>query len=328
MDIKKIIVAGLLITSQVPALGFDASRSDSHAPIAVMGDHTHNKGEMMVSYRYMAMTMDGAQSGQTKKTTSEVLANYKMAPIDMSMNMHMLGIMFSPLEKLTLMGMLPYTSKSMSMKNKMNVSSKMESSGIGDMKLAGLYRLYNTNGHNLHLNTGVSIPLGSIDEKDGGSERLAYGMQLGSGTLDLNLGATYTKQIEGWSYGAQGMGVFRTSDNKHDYRLGNAYTGTAWLAKVVTDSISASLRSTLSIWKNIDGADTDLSTSMMTSPTKETTQGGKQLDMLLGLNYQPLSGFLRGHRVGLEWGTPIKHTLNGTQLTRDWNICLGWQYAI
>ena len=36
---------------------WNAHRASSHAPIGVMGDHTHHKGEFMVSYRYMSMFM-------------------------------------------------------------------------------------------------------------------------------------------------------------------------------------------------------------------------------------------------------------------------------
>lgn len=42
---------------------WSSNRADGHAPISIMGDHTHNKGEFMVSYRYMPMWMDGMIEG-------------------------------------------------------------------------------------------------------------------------------------------------------------------------------------------------------------------------------------------------------------------------
>jgi hypothetical protein len=39
------------------------ARPDSHAPIGVMGEHIHSEGEIMVSYRYMLMEMDGSLVG-------------------------------------------------------------------------------------------------------------------------------------------------------------------------------------------------------------------------------------------------------------------------
>lgn len=42
---------------------WDASRPDSHGPIGVMGDHTHEAGEIMLSYRWMYMSMGGHRAG-------------------------------------------------------------------------------------------------------------------------------------------------------------------------------------------------------------------------------------------------------------------------
>ena len=39
------------------------SRPDAHAPIGIMGDHIHKKGEVMFSYRYMRMEMSDLQDG-------------------------------------------------------------------------------------------------------------------------------------------------------------------------------------------------------------------------------------------------------------------------
>ena len=41
----------------------ESKRPDGHAPIGVMGDHTHKAGEWMASYRYMRMEMEGSLDG-------------------------------------------------------------------------------------------------------------------------------------------------------------------------------------------------------------------------------------------------------------------------
>ena len=48
------------------------SHPDSHAPIGVMGDHGHKTGELMLSYRFMAMDMQGLQFGTTAVESSEL----------------------------------------------------------------------------------------------------------------------------------------------------------------------------------------------------------------------------------------------------------------
>ena len=41
-------------------------RADGHAPIGVMGEHRHKTGEVMLSYRFMHMDMEGYRSGTNR----------------------------------------------------------------------------------------------------------------------------------------------------------------------------------------------------------------------------------------------------------------------
>ena len=68
-----------------------------------MGDHGHKTGEVMFSYRFMAMDMQGLQSGTSTVETVEVLKDFMMAPTAMQMQMHGFGVMFAPHDKLTFM---------------------------------------------------------------------------------------------------------------------------------------------------------------------------------------------------------------------------------
>ena len=40
-------------------------RADTHAPYSIMADHYHKKNEIMLSYRWMSMQMDGYISGSS-----------------------------------------------------------------------------------------------------------------------------------------------------------------------------------------------------------------------------------------------------------------------
>ncbi len=48
-------------------------RADGHAPIGVMGDHMHHKGEWMLSYRYMHMDMEGNRIGTDERVATRSL---------------------------------------------------------------------------------------------------------------------------------------------------------------------------------------------------------------------------------------------------------------
>ena len=63
MKKKLFPILGILLLVSTPNLAQDnlwnSSRPDGHAPISVMGDHLHKKGEFMLSYRFMQMRMEG-----------------------------------------------------------------------------------------------------------------------------------------------------------------------------------------------------------------------------------------------------------------------------
>jgi hypothetical protein len=178
-----------------------------------------------------------------------------MLPKSMTMDMHMFGTMYAISNKWTLMGMLNYLDNEMSMQSA--TMGTMESKGISDIKLAGLYDLAQwDSGRRMHLKLGLNLPTGSIDEKHNGNI-LGYGMQLGSGTYDFHPAVTYLAQTENYSYGAQLGGVLRIGENDQDYTLGNKFEATLWGARKITDSLSASAKFDYSSQSEVDGAHKD-----------------------------------------------------------------------
>jgi hypothetical protein len=323
-----------ILTLACPALAHEgpwtASRPDGHAPISVMGDHMHKMGEWMVSYRYMTMDMKGLKKGSSDITKAQAAALYPMSmmgnmlPKEMTMDMHMLGTMHAISDKWTFMGMVNYLDNEMSMQSGM----KMESSGLSDFKVGGLYELLSTDhGRRAHLNLSLSLPTGSIDEKSG-SNLLGYGMQLGSGTWDFNPAITFLGQTEDYSWGAQLGGVLRMNDNKQDYNLGNRLEGSLWGARKITDSISASVKFDYLSQSDLDGEDSRMMMMKTMSSAFDPKSQGRDVSTLgLGLNYYFQDGGLQGHRFAAEWETPISQNVNGVQLELDSVWTLGWQYA-
>ena len=305
-----------------------AARPDGHAPISVMGDHMHKMGEWMVSYRYMTMDMEGLLKESNSVTASSQLTGMtSMVPTKMTMDMHMFGTMYAISNKWTLMGMLNYLNNDMDMIMPMNMSMSMESSGIGDLKVAGLYDLAQwDDGRRMHLKLGLNLPTGSIDEKHTNGNTLGYGMQLGSGTYDFEPAITYLGQTENYSYGAQFGGILHLGENDQDYTLGNKFEANLWGARKITDSLSASAKFDYSSQKEVDGEDKRMM-KMMSPALSSTSQGRDITTFGLGLNYYFQNGGLSGHRLAAEWETPIDQKVNGVQLEIDSVWTLGWQYA-
>ncbi|MCG6938017.1 MAG: transporter [Gammaproteobacteria bacterium] len=309
--------------------GHDHTRPDSHAPIGVMGDHLMREGEIMLSYRYMSMEMDGNRIDQD--SVDVPLAGYMVSPLSMDMDMHMLGAMYAPSDKITLMLMLPYVSKSMDhMVNMGGARFTTETSGIGDVKLSSTYGLYANPGADFLFNLAVSAPTGSIDEKDittgTTGVHLPYPMQLGSGTWDFTPGLTYVQTFDDWSWGAQGTYTFRTGENDNGYTLGNKVDVTAWMAKQLSKSASVSFRLEAMDWGNIDGADNKLQIPVSMVPTADPKlRAGTRVDALIGINVVPRG--LTSLRLAAEVGVPIYQKLDGPQLETDMVFVLGAQYT-
>jgi hypothetical protein len=311
---------------------WSSARPDGHAPLGVMGDHTHEKGEMMLSYRFMPMRMDGNRDGTDSLDPPDVLTRFPVAPLRMPMSMHMFGVMVAPTDTLTLMGTVPVIDASMDHTTRRGAAFMTSAGGVGDVKVSGLLRLFNTHDQTAHLNLGLSLPTGAIDETDvtpasaPATAILPYPMQLGSGTWDLMPGVTLLGQADRWSWGAQGLATIRLGNNDRGYRLGHRGLGTGWLAARINDWVSLSGRVQGTAWGNVHGADPALN-PMMVPTANPSLRGGKRLDLAVGLNFEVASQTLHGQRLAVEFIKPLWQALDGPQLEDDWELVVGWQYA-
>ena len=312
-------------------------RPDAHAPIGVMGDHLHDAGEVMFSYRFSRMAMRDNYDGDDTLRDREVVGTpgnpgrFMVVPTSMEMDMHMIGVMFAPHDAVTTAVMVPFLRLRMDHLTRAGGRFTTESSGIGDVKAQALVRLFDTGSHEAHLNAGLSFPSGSIDEKDflpaaGSDQRLPYPMQLGSGTWDLLPGATYKGHAGDFSWGAQALGTLRTGRNRNGYRLGDRADVTAWGAYQWTSWLSTSARLAYGWWDDIHGSDDRLNPNMV--PTADPDRrDGQRLDWLLGLNLTVPFGRAGNHRLAVEYGRPFYQRLDGPQLGADWRVIAGWQSA-
>ena len=334
MNTKNIVLSSFFLITALLTEGqninWTSSRPDGHAPISIMGDHYHKKGEIMFSYRYMPMWMDGNLSSSKNIDDENIFQNYMVAPQKMEMNMHMLGIMYAPLDNLTLMLMANYISNTMDLKTKMGADFSTKSDGFGDLSVSGLIKIVNKNRQSLHANIGLSIPTGNIDQRGDtpmmDNAQLAYPMQLGSGTFDPFLGVTYLGQIKVISWGIQPKYKFRIGENSAKYSLGNRLDLTCWGAVKVSNYLSFSASLNYCIIEKIDGADVDMNPMMM--PLYNTNNSGRnQLDLGVGGNFYIPSGNFKNVRVGLEIKHPLIQEVNGIQMKEKLIGVLGLQYS-
>ena len=329
---KKAIIAGLAASVISISANAEESNHNHHghhdhgveAPIGVMGSHTHDEGDFMLSYRFSRMSMKGNRDGTKDLTPAAARATggaFAVAPLDMDMEMHMFGAMYGLTNDVTLMAMAPYTRKVMGHVTGGGAHFTTETHGLGDVKLSGLVK-YNDN---VHFNIGFSVPTGSNTESDQtpvGHVKLPYPMQLGSGTFDPILGVTYQDNGHGLGWGAQANAVLRLYDNRADYHLGNEYNVTSWVAKPLNDWLTGSLRLDARAWENISGEDTQIALNVPTA--REDMRGGERVDLVAGFDIAPES-FAAPIRA--EFGMPLYQNLEGPQLKTNYRMMVGTQYS-
>lgn len=213
----------------------------------------------------------------------------------------------------------------------MGVNFTTESSGFGDISVFSLVKIMNINRQSLHTNIGVSIPTGGINQRDAtpmmNNAKLAYPMQLGSGTWDPTLGLTYLGQSDKFSWGAQSKYKFRLGDNSENYTFGNRFDIVGWGAVKVSDYISFSTSLSYFDTQKIDGVDADLNPMMM--PLFNTSNSGRsQLDVGFGTNFYVPKGSLKNLRIWVEVTIPTYQKVNGIQMKNTSMATFGIQYVI
>ena len=336
--------------------GGNVTYATDHAPIGVMADHRHKKGELMLSYRYMNMEMDGSRIGTdsiSPEETATQIANpffgqagqpptLRVVPTNMTMEMHMAGAMYGLTDRITLMAMGSYVEKSMDhvtfqggMGTTVLGNFTTESSGIGDTTIGAIIGLDDgqTAHRQINLGIGLSLPTGSISKTDqvlaptGATPtlRLPYPMQLGSGTFDFKPSLTARDRFGKWSIGGQAMANIRLESNSADYALGDIYEATSWVAYEPQPWVSFSGRVKARTQGRISGQDALIVAPVQTADPDN--QGGDTVELLGGINLAGSKGWTKGHRLALEFGIPLYRDLNGPQLETDYMFTLGWQKA-
>jgi len=343
----------LCIALSAAALSTNAQevfRADDHAPIGVMAEHYHEAGEVMFSYRYMSMSMQGNQDGSSDLSADQIATTtpnrffgspgqpptLRIVPTEMTMDMHMLGAMFAPSDRLTLMTMLSYVEKEMQhltyqggMGATVLGGFTTKTSGIGDTSLAALIRLRETETDRLHATLGLSVPTADIDATGTilaptgmtPTVRVPYPMQLGSGTYDVIGGLTYSRYFDRWSWGAQWRSTIRNGTNDEGYSLGDEHRLTAWYSRLLSTHFSWSGRVAYFDRNNVNGMDPLIMGPVQTADPAR--QGAKRLDAALGINFATESG----HRIALEYVIPLEQDLEGPQLKTDDLLTVGYQFS-
>lgn len=312
--------------------------------------HGHGAGQWMFEYRYMSMDMEDLLDGDSSVDPQDIAGmnmgtmmtqagrDYMMTATSMTMDMHMLMLMYGFSEKLSGMVMFNYLDNEMDMVMPMFTAGgvympnndrfmDMSTSGMGDTQVGAMYQMSNELTASLMLN----VPTGATDEKVddmNGNERVApYGMQLGSGTYDLIPSITYNTSSGPWVFGGQAQYTLHTGENDEGYTIGDKLELSGWAKYAVNKMFTVAGRLNYMDQDEIDGENEDIPTmmgGMFMAPTDDPDNyGGNRIDLAIEAMIQ--SG---GHSGGISYAFPVQQDVNGIQLEMQSILTISYQYMM
>ncbi len=336
-------------------------------PAGVMDAHMlDGAGQWMLGYRYQFASQSGALAhGRHRVSDAETVASggcdapgCGVRPRAMHMHMHMLDVMYAPNATWTIALMPQFVDMNMTLAPLAGGAAVPHaghdghgSGGLGDVMVSNLLRLFERDAHHVHAVLGMSLPSGHAAQRlnpvaghdhDPSTvkqpEYLHYGMQLGSGTWDVNAGLVYLGETQTWQWGARVALTSRLGQRNADgYAWGDRFESSAWLGYALTQHLALSLRGLATVQGKIKGrfdAHRELDvvsgevqwvensiSGPMDSPA---SYGGRFYDLGIGVTANLPTGWLAGSELSVEWLQPVAETFHGYQLQRDGALFANW----
>jgi hypothetical protein len=130
------------------------------------------------------------------------------------------------------------------------------SKGIGDLRIIGRYQGLSAD-HSTGLTFGLKLPTGETDDKFKDGSPLDRGLELGTGTTDLLLGAYHFGNINrDWDYFAQAT-VQIALNTYHNFRPGNGLNASAGVRYMGFESVIPQLQLNARAEKRESGSEAD-----------------------------------------------------------------------
>jgi hypothetical protein len=352
----------LLITLIILPLNIYAANAIHHGPIGVMGDHFHKKGEWMASLRLANMEMKKNILNGNSISADNILKqpnpfskmpmmiknsesmkmpmNLSVIPKKMTMRMIMLGVMYAPSDKITLMGMAMFNDKEMILDTHQGMmarnylgSFETSSSDLSKISFSALFNLHIRESSRWHAIFGLEKSVGDNFEKGlvltpmnmKASITLPYGMQSSDKALRLITGLTNVRSIGSFKLGNQLL-VKKVIDEK-DWNYGDEFEYNLWFQGSFSEKASYSFRLNYRDQDSIDGSDKTIMAPVQTA--NPLNYGGEVINFGIGINaIFDIFGGRHKDRFAFEIIKPIDQNKNGLQMKDDITIHIGFQKSL
>ena len=348
----------ILATGQSPARADtpqvqSPNAAQAPAPIGVFGVDMPAEGKWTFSFSPSTTRNQGSKIGTQSVSPQAIVSDVtsantpvgshllRMAPKSLTTDGEALSIVYGLTSNVSLSASTSFLEKSVDMETfkglsglTMLGSSEGKTSGIGDTSIASVVRLYQDRISRVNLSLGASLPTGSTTENEVlllpnntmPTKRAFYAMQLGSGSLDLLPGASYSAVLNAWSWGLSYRGRIPLDHSGQVWEFGDLHEVNAWAGYNWAPGLEATIRLNGSSQGAIRGHDPLI--TGYAQGADPLYYGGRQVSILGGF---VLSGKYYGvsaSQIGLEVGLPAYQKLNGPQLGREYQVNLVVRYRL
>ena len=315
---------------------WSSKRPDAQAPFGVFAGRTLELSEVEFTYRFSQLNSVGIWFDDVPLSFEDLATVYTVVPLSLRNRTHGFGVSVGATEELTLSADL-----SVSQRRREHLRSDeseyfiTDVTKLGDLELAGLYRVFDQGPYRAHIHVGARIPTGASDVMGvtgfsrPGEEPLPYDMRPGAGVFGFMPGLTALAQNESGTVGAQLRGTLFVGTNEQDWAPGDRMELNVWASARLNDYFSVSARVAHQTWAALNGADLRLNQidMLFRDPGNQALfMGGSRTDIPVGLSlYMPQGSRLAGHRLSLEYVHPVSQKYDGPQFAADWGLVAGWQ---
>lgn len=290
-----------------------------------------SENKWIFSLKYMHMSMNSLLMGSRHVTVDDVFKQgYSVSQTNMQVNTLLPQAVYAINNRLYVKIHTYYIFKLMRHLTQQHLRFNTRSSGFGDTFIKCNYAVFKKNHQELILTLGLGIPSGSIYKRyntPSGNQVLPYPMQLGSGTFDPLFDLQYSIKLKKWLLGIKGNTILHLYKNRNDYSFGNEYRVNTWIERAWNVYLKNFLVLEGVFWGNIRGADPSLNPNIVPLANPDT-QGGRQINVFIGMNLMGQKKIFKGQKIELGAGTPIYLYLKGPQLRMSWAIYAQWSIAI
>ena len=288
-------------------------RPDGHAPIGIKGDHVHEQGEFMISFRLMMMRMEHKLERMRHMIHGSIPLVIK--DVNMDMWMGMLGLMYGLTNRWTAMAMVPYSLY--------NVSGGEVDHGFGDISLSVLYAPLKEDSYRMVLSLEAFFPTG-LNTLSGTMKEKWARKDISDNFFDV------MRTRSAYAFLPQLSALFYWDKVSLGFQMGFKY----FIRTISASGFEDMLEPVFNMWgaynlsenfsMSLRGAYQSYGIAVF-SKASSFKHSEHSFFSYLGVNFIG-TDFLEGHRLAFEAGLPVSQSTD-IEMERSFVFHLGWQKA-